>query len=66
MHLKAAIELTEGLVDLGVMRGAAESLIEREAHTLFYPHGLGHMVGLGVRDGSGLLPGRSVPCWRMM
>jgi Xaa-Pro aminopeptidase len=58
IHLKAAIELTEGLVDMGVMKGAAESLVEREAHTLFYPHGLGHMVGLGVRDGSGLLPGR--------
>ncbi|HOD47545.1 MAG TPA: M24 family metallopeptidase, partial [Opitutaceae bacterium] len=24
----------------------------------FYPHGLGHMVGLGVRDASGLAPGR--------
>ncbi len=26
---------------------------------MFFPHGLGHMVGLGVRDGSGLLPGRT-------
>ncbi len=26
---------------------------------LFYPHGLGHMVGLGVRDASGLEPGRA-------
>jgi Xaa-Pro aminopeptidase len=42
-----------------VMRGGAESLVEQEAHGLFFPHGLGHMVGLGVRDGSGMLPGRT-------
>jgi Xaa-Pro aminopeptidase len=43
---------------MGVMRGAPETLVEQDAHTLFYPHGLGHMVGLGVRDASGHLPGR--------
>jgi Xaa-Pro aminopeptidase len=59
LHLKAAVELTAGLVSLGVMRGQAESLVEQDAHTLFFPHGLGHMVGLGVRDGSGQLPGRA-------
>ena len=40
------------------MRGRPESLVEQDAHTLFVPHGLGHLVGLGVRDGSGQLPGR--------
>lgn len=59
LHLATAVQLTAGLVDLGILRGDPESLVEREAHTLFFPHGLGHMVGLGVRDGSGLLPGRS-------
>ncbi len=59
VHLAAAVEMVAGLVGMGVMRGAAESLVEQEAHTLFFPHGLGHMVGLGVRDGSGLLPGRT-------
>ena len=58
LHLKTAVEMTAGLVSLGVMRGQAESLVEQDAHTLFFPHGLGHMVGLGVRDGSGQLPGR--------
>jgi Xaa-Pro aminopeptidase len=42
-----------------LMRGEAQSLVEREAHTLFFPHGLGHLVGLGVRDASGRLPGRA-------
>jgi Xaa-Pro aminopeptidase len=59
LHLIAAVELVAGLVDLGVMRGSPESLVEQEAHTLFFPHGLGHMVGLGVRDASGRLPGRA-------
>ena len=59
LHLMAAVDLVDGLVNLGVMRGRPESLVEQEAHTLFFPHGLGHMVGLGVRDASGLLPGRT-------
>jgi Xaa-Pro aminopeptidase len=59
VHLHAAIELTAGLIDMGLMRGAPESLVEHGAHTLFFPHGLGHLVGLGVRDASGLLPGRA-------
>lgn len=56
LHLRSAVELTQGLVHLGLMRGNAESLVEQEAHLLFYPHGLGHLVGLGVRDASGTLP----------
>lgn len=59
IHLAAAAELVAGLVAMGVMRGRPDSLVEQEAHTLFFPHGLGHMVGLGVRDGSGLAPGRN-------
>lgn len=59
IHLAAAVELVAGLVELGVMRGRPDALVEQEAHTLFFPHGLGHMVGLGVRDGSGLAPGRT-------
>lgn len=59
IHLAAAVDLVAGLVSLGIMRGSAESLVEQEAHALFFPHGLGHMVGLGVRDASGLLPGRA-------
>ncbi len=58
IHLQAAVEMTAGLVDLKIMRGKAESLVEQGAHTLFFPHGLGHLVGLGVRDASGRAPGR--------
>ncbi len=58
VHRQAAVEMTTGLIDLKLMRGQAESLVEQGAHTLFFPHGLGHMTGLGVRDASGRFPGR--------
>jgi Xaa-Pro aminopeptidase len=58
VHLACAVDLVAGLVSLGLMKGNPAGLVEREAHSLFFPHGLGHMVGLGVRDASGLLPGR--------
>jgi Xaa-Pro aminopeptidase len=58
IHLQCAVDLTAGLISLGLMRGHAGTLVEQEAHLLFFPHGLGHLVGLGVRDASGTLPGR--------
>lgn len=58
IHLATAVDLVAGLVEMGLMRGDAGALVEREAHTMFFPHGLGHLVGLGVRDASGLSPGR--------
>src|SRR5207245_8833295 len=36
----------------------AESLVLHGAHTCFFPHGLCHLVMLGVRDASGRHPGR--------
>jgi Xaa-Pro aminopeptidase len=42
--------VAEGLVQLGVLRGSPETLVESGAATLFFPHGVGHLVGLGVRD----------------
>ena len=59
LHLAAAHQIAEGLVSLGLLVGSPDSLVERDTHALFFPHGLGHMVGLGVRDASGYLPGRA-------
>ncbi len=50
VHRAAALVVAEGLVELGVLRGSRETLVESGAATLFFPHGVGHMVGLGVRD----------------
>lgn len=32
------------------MKGNAEDAVREGAHALFYPHGLGHMMGLDVHD----------------
>src|SRR5436190_5830088 len=61
VHLVAALVIGEGLVEFGLLRGDAESLFERGAITLFFPHGVGHMVGLGIRDAGGVERGREPP-----
>ncbi|EJW91417.1 peptidase, M24 family [gut metagenome] len=42
--------MVEGLKDLGLMKGNANDAVREGAHALFYPHGLGHMMGLDVHD----------------
>ncbi len=58
VHLEAAYGIVHGLVEIGILRGRADLLLESDAHALFFPHGLGHLVGLGVRDAGGYAPGR--------
>ena len=50
IHREAALVVADGLVELGVLRGRRDALVESGAVTLFFPHGVGHMVGLGIRD----------------
>ena len=50
IHLLAATIIAEGLVDLGILQGNAEDLVEMDAHALFFPHGVGHLLGLDVHD----------------
>lgn len=50
VHLTAARTLTRGLVDEGVLVGEVDSLVERGAHALLFPHGVGHLIGLDVHD----------------
>ncbi len=54
MHFLAATRITEGLKQLGLMKGSVEDAVAAGAHTLFFPHGLGHMLGMDVHDMEGL------------
>jgi Xaa-Pro aminopeptidase len=50
IHLEVARIITLGLMDLGLMKGNPEDAVANGAHALFFPHGLGHMLGLDVHD----------------
>jgi Xaa-Pro aminopeptidase len=53
VHRTAAAELAAGLRHLEILKVPAEEALESGAIAIFFPHGIGHMVGLGVRDVGG-------------
>ncbi len=54
IHFLAARTIVNGLKAAGLMKGDTEAAVQAGAHTLFMPHGLGHMMGLDVHDMEGL------------
>ena len=54
IHMLAATEIAKGLTSLGIMKGDPAEAALKGAHTLFFPHGLGHPLGLDVHDLEGL------------
>lgn len=54
VHLHAAKVIAEGMKNLGFMKGNPDDAVAAGAHALFFPHGLGHAMGLDVHDMEGL------------
>ena len=50
MHDVATRVLTAGMVELGLLKGDVDTLIEEEAHKKYYMHGTGHWLGMDVHD----------------
>lgn len=50
IQTKAIRLLTEGLVNIGLLSGDVDALIESKAYFDFYPHGAGHWMGLDIHD----------------
>jgi len=50
VHLLACKTLALGLKEIGLMRGDVEEAVREGAHALFFPCGVGHMMGLDVHD----------------
>lgn len=49
-HEAALKELVKGLVELGLLQGKVNELIESEAYRRFYMHRTGHWLGMDVHD----------------
>lgn len=49
-HETALRVLTQGMVDLKLLKGEVDGLIESEAYKRFYMHRTGHWLGLDVHD----------------
>jgi len=50
VHLTAARVITEGLKNVGLLKGSTDDIISQGAYALFFPHGIGHLIGLDVHD----------------
>lgn len=50
VHLLAAGVMVDALKTIGLMKGNTQEAVAAGAHALFFPHGLGHMMGLDVHD----------------
>jgi Xaa-Pro aminopeptidase len=62
-HDAAVHVLTEGLVELGILKGKVRTLIKEQAYTRYYMHRTGHWLGMDVHDvGDYKLDGQ----WRML
>ncbi|ADN08680.1 aminopeptidase P N-terminal domain-containing protein [Sulfurimonas autotrophica] len=42
--------LCKGMIDLKILQGELKALIKEKAHKKYYPHGIGHWIGLDVHD----------------
>ncbi len=50
VHKAAAEELTYGLKELGILKGKLSALVTKGAYRPWFPHGIGHSLGIDVHD----------------
>lgn len=53
LHILAARVMMQGLKDAGIVEGSVDDLMEEDIFALFFPHGLGHFIGLDTHDVGG-------------
>ncbi|NBC03481.1 MAG: M24 family metallopeptidase [Bacteroidetes bacterium] len=53
LHLNACRIILGGLKDIGVVKGDLEEMMDNDIFALFFPHGLGHFLGLDTHDVGG-------------
>jgi len=50
LQKKSELLLCEGMIKLGILKGSVEKAIAKKKHKKYYPHGIGHWMGLDVHD----------------
>tara|TARA_X000001036_G_scaffold59884_1_gene49787 strand:+ start:653 stop:1957 length:1305 start_codon:yes stop_codon:yes gene_type:complete len=53
MHEKSVEVIVEGLLDLGLLKGTKDQVIENGDYSKFYMHRIGHWLGMDVHDVGG-------------
>jgi len=59
VHLTAMRIIAQGLVDMGVLLGSADDALADGSAAIFFPHGVGHLIGLCTHDPGGYACGRT-------
>jgi Xaa-Pro dipeptidase len=57
IHLEAHRAIAGVLVAHGIVSGSPESAVDSGLTSIFFPHGIGHLLGLMVHDASGFAAG---------
>jgi Xaa-Pro dipeptidase len=55
LHLRAHLDIARILKDFDIIRPSAEDAVASGLSAVFYPHGLGHFLGLQTHDVAGLI-----------
>ena len=50
LHTKSEKLLVKGMIKLGILDGNYKKIIKKQKHKVYYPHGIGHWMGLDVHD----------------
>ena len=53
LHLAACRIILKGLKDFGIVQGDLDEMMKKDIFALFFPHGLGHFLGLDTHDVGG-------------
>lgn len=52
LHVESEMLLCQGMICLGILKGKLKKLLKKQAHKKYYPHGIGHWMGIDVHDES--------------
>ncbi|QSZ41172.1 M24 family metallopeptidase [Sulfurimonas aquatica] len=52
LHKKSVELLSQGMISLGILKGPLKKVIKKELYKKYYPHGIGHWMGIDVHDES--------------